>query len=94
MKKNSLLSLALLLALVSGASAAQTTASAEPLALPTYVVETGRYAEAEQSINRSLAALRAQASKPVRVFVELPALKALVVAQGAKVLAAARLAKF
>jgi hypothetical protein len=93
MKKNSLLALVLLLTLVSGASAAQSTASSEPLALPTYVVETGRYAEAEQSINHSLAALRAQAAKPVRVSLELPALKARI-ANVAKVVPSTRLAKF
>jgi hypothetical protein len=78
MKKHSLLSFALLLALASGASAAQSQASSEPMSLPTYVVETSRYADAEQSINTSLAALRAQASKPVRVSIELPALQSRV----------------
>jgi hypothetical protein len=92
MKKNSFLSLALFLAIVSGASAAQNSASSEPLALPTYVVETSRYAEAEQSITSSLAAFRAQAGKPVRVSLELPALKGAV-AHIAKVLPSTRLAK-
>jgi hypothetical protein len=89
MKKNSILSLALLLALVSGASASQTS---EPLALPTYVVEAGRYADAEQTIHASLAAFRAQAGKPVRISLELPALKAQV-AHAAKTLRSTRLAK-
>jgi hypothetical protein len=76
MKKNSLLSAALLLALVSVASAAQTS---EPLPLPTYVVETSRNSDAEQSIGLSLTALRDQARMPVRIAVELPALRAQVV---------------
>lgn len=93
MKKNSLLSLALLLVVTSGARAAHNADSSEPLALPTYTVATSRYAEAEQSVNRSLDALRAQAGRPVRVSVELPALRAHL-AQVAKVVPATRLAKF
>lgn len=92
MKKNLLLSSLFLVVLASGASAAQAGDQSEPMALPTYVVEAERQAEAEQHINDSLAALRAQASAPVVVSVELPALKAQV-AHAAKSFAAVRVAK-
>jgi hypothetical protein len=92
MKKNSLLSFVLLAVLASGASAAQSQSPSDTFDLPTYVVETERYAEAEQYINASLEALRAQAATPVAVTVELPALKSQV-AQMAKPLTAVRVAK-
>jgi len=92
MKKNSLLSFVLLAVLASSASAAQSQSPAELYDLPTYVVETERYAEAEQYINASLDALRAQADMPVAVTVELPALKTQV-AQVARPLTAVRVAK-
>lgn len=89
MKKNPFLGLALFAVLVSSAAA---QAQSEPLALPTYVVETERSVDAERLISRSLAALRAQAGKPVTVSVELPALKAHL-AQVAREIPATRLAK-
>jgi hypothetical protein len=89
MKKNSLLSLVLLAVLASGVSAAAQT---DVLNLPTYVVETERYAAAEQHVADSLNALRAQASTPVLVRLELPALKTEVAAT-AKPLTTVRLAK-
>jgi hypothetical protein len=92
MKKNSLLSFVLLAVLATGASAAQSPAPSDTFDLPTYVVETERYAEAEQYINASLEALRAQAAAPVAVTVELPALKTQV-AQSARPLTALRVAK-
>lgn len=92
MKKNSLLTFVLLAVLASGASAAQGQTPSDTFDLPTYVVETERYAEAEQYINASLEALRAQAGTPVPVTVELPALKSQV-AQSAKPLTAVRVAK-
>jgi hypothetical protein len=92
MKKSSLLSLLLLAVLASGASAAQSQSRSEPVVLPTYVVESERYAAAEQHVVDSLNELRAQAATPVVVLLELPALKARV-AQGSKQLSAMRLAK-
>ncbi len=92
MKKNSLLSFVLLAVLATGASAAESQSSSDPVDLPTYVVETERYAEAEQYINASLEALRAKADTPVAVTVELPALKTQV-AQVAKPLAVVLVAK-
>jgi|GEM_PF-2472449 hypothetical protein len=93
MKKNSLLSFVLLAVLATGASAAESHSTSDTVELPTYVVETERYAEAEQYINASLEALRAQADTPVAVTMELPALKTQV-AQSAKPLTAVRVAKF
>ena len=89
MKKNSLLSLVLLAVLASGVSAA---AQSAVVTLPTYVVETERYAAAEQHVAASLNALRAQASTPILVRLELPALKTQVAA-AAKPLTTVRLAK-
>lgn len=92
MKKNSLLSFVLLAVLATGASAAQSQSPSDTFDLPTYVVETERYAEAEQYINASLEVLRAQAGTPVAVTVELPALKTQV-AQTTRLLTAVRVAK-
>jgi hypothetical protein len=92
MKKNSLLSFVLIAVLASGASAAESNSPSGPVDLPTYVVETDRYSQAEQYINASLEALRALAGMPVAVTLELPALKTQV-AQAAKPLTAVRLAK-
>lgn len=92
MKKNPLLSLALLAVLATGASAAQSQPRSELVVLPTYVVETERYAAAEQHVAESLNALRALATTPVVIALELPALKAQV-AQISKPLSAVRLAK-
>lgn len=92
MKKNSLLSFVLLAVLATGASAADNQSASDIVDLPTYVVETERYAEAEQYINASLEALRAQADMPVAITVELPALKTQV-AQSARPLTAVRFAK-
>ena len=92
MKKNSLLSFLLLTVLATGASAADNQSASDIVNLPTYVVETERYAEAEQYINASLEALRALAGIPLTVAVELPALKTQV-AQAARPLTAVRVAK-
>jgi len=92
MKKNSLLSFVLLAVLATGASAAESNRSSGTVDLPTYVVESERYSEAEQYINASLEALRALAGVPVAVTVELPSLKTQV-AQTARPLIATRVAK-
>src|SRR4051812_40733712 len=93
MKKNSLLSVAFLAVLAANASAAFSQNQSEPLKLPTYVVESERFAPAEQYINASLNALRRQAGTPVAISLELPALK-VQVAHIAKELSVTRLAKF
>lgn len=95
MKKNSLLSLALLAVLAvlaSSASAAPSQLQAEPLVLPTYVVDAPRFQQAEQRVNASLNALRAKARTPAVISLELPALKARV-ALGSDGFTAGRLAK-
>lgn len=92
MEKNSLLSFVLLAVLATGASAADSNSPTGTVELPTYVVETDRYSQAEQYINASLEALRALAGMPVAVTVELPALKTQV-AQAARPLTAIRVAK-
>lgn len=92
MKKNLLLSLGLLAVLASAASASQSQPRSEFVVLPTYVVETERYAAAEQHVAESLNALRALAAVPIAISLELPALKAQV-AQVSKPLSAVRLAK-
>ena len=74
MKNKSLLTLALLAVLASGTSAASQP-QAEPIALPTYVVDAPRMQMAEQRLNASLDALRAKASNPVDLSAELPVLK-------------------
>ena len=76
MKSNTILSLALLAVLASSASAAASQSLAEPIALPTYVVEAPRLQLAEQRLNASLNALRAKADSPAIILLELPALKA------------------
>lgn len=75
MKPNSLLSLALLAVLASGSSAGASQSQAEPIALPTYVVDAPRLQMAEQRLNASLDALRAKAGAPAIVSLDLPALK-------------------
>jgi hypothetical protein len=80
MKKNLLL-LASLAVLASSASAAQSPP--ELVVLPTYVVQAPRYQPAEQQVKANLNALRSQASSPVVICLELPALKARVTHPGA-----------
>lgn len=66
--------LALLAVLATGASAASQP-QADPIALPTYVVDAPRLQLAEQRLNASLDALRAKAGTPVDLSSELPVLK-------------------
>jgi hypothetical protein len=75
MKTKSLFSLALFAVLASGASAAASQPEAEPIALPTYVVDAPRMQMTEQRLNASLDALRAKASTPVDLSSELPVMK-------------------
>jgi hypothetical protein len=93
MKNNSLLLLSIITVLVTSASAARNEATSTAVTLPTYVVEAGRSSPAEQSVQRSLSALRELARTPVVVSVDLPALKAPVAYDG-KALAGTRVAKF
>lgn len=89
MKKNSLLSLALLAVLASGASAASN--QSDTLELPTFVVEAPVHTNAVRAVYNGLQAMKAQAAAPV-VDVELPALKTRI-AQRAVSLKAIRFAK-
>lgn len=78
MKKNSLLSLALLAVLITSAQAAHPQLRTEPIVLPTYVVEAPRLQRAEQRVHTSLNELRALASRPTAIPVDLSTLKAQV----------------
>ena len=76
MKKTTLLFIASLAVLTSGASAATNQTSNEVVVLPTYVVSTPRYLPLEQQINASLKELSQAARAPMVVAPELPVLKA------------------
>jgi hypothetical protein len=90
MKKNLLLSLALLAVLASGARAA--SHRSEILELPALVVEAPPYTNAVRAVYASLQAMKAQAAVPAAVALELPALKTRLV-QGTAPLVTVRLAK-
>jgi hypothetical protein len=76
MKMTSLLFIASLAALTSGANAASSQLQAEPVVLPTYVVTAPRYLPVEQQINASLKELSQRATVPVAIAPELASLKA------------------
>ena len=90
MNKNTLLFLASLVVLTTGARAAQLPS--DVVELPTYVVNAPRYQPAEIAVNSSLATLRQQAQAPRCIPLQLPALRAQV-AQPATMAQAARDAK-
>ncbi|MDB6113289.1 MAG: hypothetical protein JWQ62_234 [Lacunisphaera sp.] len=96
MNKNTLLFLASLVVLTTGARAAQH--QSDVVELPTYVVNAPRYQPAELAINASLNALRQAARASRCIPLELPALKAQVaqpatMAQAVQDAHAARVAK-
>ena len=96
MNKKTLLFLASLVVLATGARAAQH--QSDVVELPTYVVNAPRYQPAEVAINASLDTLRHAAQATRCVPLELPVLKAQVaqpatMAQAAKDVKAARVAK-
>lgn len=97
MNKTTLLLIASLAVLTSGASAAQSQPEPELLVLPTYVVNAPRYLPTQLAVNASLNELRQQAKTPMVVQVEFPALKAKAahgaVARAAHDVRAGRLAK-
>lgn len=76
MKKISLLFIASLAVLTSGASAASSHSSSEPVVLPTYVVTAPRYLPVELQINASLKELSQLADVTVTIAPELTSLKA------------------
>jgi hypothetical protein len=76
MKTTSLLFLASLAVLATGASAAPSPLPDEPVTLPTMVVTTPRYLPVERQINASLKELSHQADTPLIVAPELTSLKA------------------
>lgn len=92
MKNQSLLSFALFVILVSSASAAHSQPQAEPLELPTYVVDAPRIQVADQYIQASLNVLRAEARTPAVISLDLPAIHARA-SHLARPLTALRLAK-
>ena len=75
MNKNTLLLIASLAVLTSGASAASNQTESPLVVLPTYVVTAPRYLPVEQQINASLKELSQQARPPVAIAPELPLLK-------------------
>lgn len=82
MKKTSLLLIASLAVLTSGASAASNSQNdSEVVILPTYVVTAPRYLPVEQQINASLKEFVQQASAPVAIAPELSVLKARAAAE-------------
>lgn len=92
MKNQSILILSLFAALASSAAAAHLPPQAEPLELPTYVVDAPRIQVADQYIQASLSVLRAEARTPAAVTLELPALNTRVTSV-AKPLTPLRLAR-
>lgn len=93
MRKNSLLSFTLLAVLASSAGAASSPSLlAESITLPTCVVNAPRRQLAEQRLDASLEALRAKASTPAVISLDLPALKTQI-AHSSMRLAAVRLAR-
>lgn len=76
MNKNTLLLIASLAVLTSGASAVSNQTESPLVVLPTYVVTAPRYLPVEQQINASLEELSQQARPPVAIAPELPLLKA------------------
>jgi hypothetical protein len=78
MKTNTLLLLASLAVLTTGASAAQYPTENEVVVLPTYTLEAPRYLPVEKQINASLDEARQPAKAPAAIPAECSALKALV----------------
>ena len=76
MKTNTLLLLASLAVLTTGASAAQYQTENDVVVLPTYLVESPRYLPVEKQINASLAEVRQLAKAPANIPTECAALKA------------------
>jgi len=92
MKNQTILTFAVFAALVSSAAAAHIQPQAEPLELPTYVVDAPRIQVADQYIQASLNVLRAEARAPAAITLELPALNTRVTSV-AKPLTPLRLAR-
>ncbi len=76
MKNNTLLLLASLALLTTGARAAQNQIGDDALVLPTYKVEAQRFQTVEKQINASLDEVRQSAKAPLLIPVECSALKA------------------
>jgi hypothetical protein len=75
MKTNTLLFIASLAVLTTGASAASNQNESDIVVLPTYVVSTPRYLPVEREINASLKELSQQAGAPQAIAPELTVLK-------------------
>jgi len=78
MKTKTLLFLASLAVLTTGASAAQFQTENETVVLPTYTVTAPRYAPVEKQISASLDEVRQLAKAPTAIPTEFAALKAIV----------------
>jgi len=78
MKTNTLLFLASLAVLTTGASAAQNQTENEIVVLPTYTIAAPRFTPVEKQINASLDEVRQQAKAPCAIPAECSALKAVV----------------
>jgi len=78
MKTNTLLLLASLAVLTSGASAAQNQTENEVVVLPTYTIAAPRFTPVEMQINASLDEVRQLAKAPGAIPTECSALKAVV----------------
>lgn len=98
MKKITLLLIASLAVLTTGASAASSQTNPDMVVLPTYVVTSPRYLPVEQQINASLKEFSRQASAPMVIAPELGSLKVQSagrspLAEASRVPVAGRLAK-
>lgn len=93
MKKTTLLFLASLAVLATGASAASSQNESDVFVLPTYVVAIPRNTPVEDQINASLKAFVQQAAAPMVIAPELTLRKALPLAGATQPLQALRLAK-
>ncbi len=78
MKTKTLLLLASLAVLTTGASAAQYLPESETVVLPTYTIEAPRYLPLEKQINASLDEVRQLAKTPAAIPTECGALKAMI----------------
>ena len=77
MKNNTLLLLASLALLTTGASASQNQTVDDVLVLPTYTVAAPRFQSVEKEINASLGEVRQLAKTPLAIPFECSALKAI-----------------
>lgn len=68
---------------VLSARASSPAAESSPIRLPAFIVETPRQTPAEKAIAQSLDALRALATKPISIKVDVPMAKTKTIPAGA-----------